>query len=343
MPRLLSRLIFIITLSASWTGISLAESRPPIIDMHMHASAPDFMGPPPMPMCIPNPRPAWDPAEPWATVLIDAFAACPNPIWSPTTKEELKNRTLAELEKYNVIGVVAADSQSDLEDWMRSAPQRIIPGMSDAFNISAVDSATVDKVRAMRDAGKIAVLAEVSPQYYGATPDDPRLAAFWKMAEELDLPVGIHVGPGPPGTPYYAPMFNNYRARLHSPLVIEEVLVRHPKLRVYLMHAGYPMLDDLLAVLYTHPQVYVDVGVIIYTLPRAEFYRYLKTIMDAGYGNRVMFGSDNMIWPETIGESIRVIEEAPFLTEAQKRAIFYDNAARFLRFDESRISEHHGK
>jgi predicted TIM-barrel fold metal-dependent hydrolase len=38
---------------------------------------------------------------------------------------------------------------------------------------------------------------------------------------------------------------------------MEEVLVRHPRLRVYLMHAGYPMLDDLLAVMYAHPQVYV--------------------------------------------------------------------------------------
>ncbi len=52
-----------------------------------------------------------------------------------------------------------------------------------------------------------------------------------------------------------------YRARMHSPLTMEEVLVTHPKLRVYLMHAGWPMVDDLLAVMYAHPQVHVDVGV----------------------------------------------------------------------------------
>jgi predicted TIM-barrel fold metal-dependent hydrolase len=33
---------------------------------------------------------------------------------------------------------------------------------------------------------------------------------------------------------------------MHSALTIEEVLVKHPKLRVYIMHAGYPMIDDLL-------------------------------------------------------------------------------------------------
>ena len=57
---------------------------------------------------------------------------------------------------------------------------------------------------------------------------------------------------------------------------MEEVLVRHPKLRVYLMHAGYPMLDDLLALLFSHPQVYVEVSMLANVEPRAGFYRYLK-------------------------------------------------------------------
>jgi len=37
------------------------------------------------------------------------------------------------------------------------------------------------------------------------------------------------------------------------------------------MHAGWPKLDDVLATLYTHPQLYVDLGVICYMLPRKEF------------------------------------------------------------------------
>lgn len=263
MTSFLKFLLVLLAVSANWPHAALAETRP-IIDMHLHANRLDIMGPPPQPMCLPNPRPAWDPSEPWAVAMIEAFHACPNPIWSPTTKAEMKERTLAALEQYNVIGVLSVDSQTDLEDWRKSAPGRIIPGMGDAFNMGNVDAATIEKVRAMRDAGEIAVLGEIAPQYFGAGPDDPRLTGFWQMAEELDLPVGIHIGPGPPGAPYFAPAYSEYRARLHSPLIIEDVLVKHPKLRVYLMHAGYPMLDDLLAVLYTHPQVYMDVGVIVY-------------------------------------------------------------------------------
>jgi predicted TIM-barrel fold metal-dependent hydrolase len=136
---------------------------------------------------------------------------------------------------------------------------------------------------------------------------------------------------------------SGYRARLHSALTLEEVLVRHHRLRVYIMHAGFPLLDDLLAVLYAHPQVYVDVGVIVFILPRAAFYRYLQGIVEAGFGNRVMCGSDQMVWPGVIERSIAVIEEAPFLSARQTRDLLYNNAARFLRLSEEEIARHHGR
>lgn len=140
-----------------------------------------------------------------------------------------------------------------------------------------------------------------------------------RQPQLTDIPVGIHVGTGPPGVIYLGA--EGYRARLHSALTMEDVLVRHPRLRVYLMHAGYPMLDDLLALLYAHPQVYVDVGVIVFTQPGAAFYRYLQGIVEAGFGNRVMFGTDQMVWPGVIERSVAVIKEAPFLSEAHMRDI----------------------
>ena len=111
-------------------------------------------------------------------------------------------------------------------------------------------------------------------------------------------------------------------------------------LRLNLMQAGYPMLDDTLALLYAHPQVYVDGGIIVHTQPRPAFYRYLQVLVDAGFGNRIMFGSDQMIWPEAIERSVEVIEQAPFLSAEQKRDILYNNAARFLRLDAKTIARH---
>ena len=65
------------------------------------------------------------------------------------------------------------------------------------------------------------------------------------------------------------------------------------------------------------------------------FYNYLRELIDAGLGKRLMFGSDQMRWPEAIGWAVEAIKQAPFLSDEQNRDIFYNNAARFLRLEQS--------
>jgi|SRR5687767_4822078 len=316
-----------------------AQQREPIIDVHMHALAANAQGPPPLGMCTPLPEfPAWDPTTPYRDLFLATLKkpACADPIWSPTTDVELMNQTLAIVERRNIIGVLSGPA-ARVAAWAKADPPRFIRGLD--FQLGDTDTPSPDALRAMHAKGELQVLGEVTNQYAGVLPDDPRMEPYWALAEELDMPVGIHIGPGPPGVIYTGA--TGYRAHLHSALTIEEVLVKHPKLRVYIMHAGYPMIDDMLAVLYAHPQVYVDVGVIVYTQPRPAFYRYLQAIVDAGFANRVMFGTDQMVWPGTIERAIAVIDEAPLLTKQQKRDIFYNNAARFLRLSKEDIARHH--
>lgn len=319
-----------------------AQERPPIIDMHLHALPADFNGPPPLGMCTPiEPMPSWDPAAPYEETFMAMFKKppCDDPVWSPMTDEEVMTQTIEVMERLNIIGVVSGYEPERVASWKQAARDRLLSGL--ALQLGDPETATpIDALRELHAAGRLEVLGEVTNQYAGIAPDDQRMEPYWALAEELDVPVGIHIGTGPPGVIYLGSA--EYRARLHSALTLEEVLVRHPKLRVYVMHAGYPMLDDLLAVMYAHPQVYVDVGVIVFTQPRAAFYRYLRGIVDAGFGDRVMFGSDQMVWPGVIERAVAVIEEAPFLTKEQKRDILYNNAARFLRLSEEVIASHHG-
>ncbi len=317
-----------------------AQAQQPILDVHVHALPVDAQGPPPLGMCTPIPDfPAWDPARPYAETFLTLFKSppCADPVWSPETDDEVLSQTVDAMERLNVIGVLSGPAEY-VARWRAAAPERFIAGLT--FQIGN-DMPPVDELRAMHERGDLAVLGEVTNPYIGIAPDDPRMAPYWALAEELDIPVAIHVGPGPPGVAYLGS--TGYAAHLHSALTMEEILFRHPRLRVYLMHAGYPMIDDLLAVLYTHPQVYVDVGVIVYSQPRDAFYRYLRSIVEAGFGKRVMFGSDQMVWPGVIERAVAVIEEAPFLDPEQKRDILYHNAARFLRLSEDEIARHHGR
>ncbi len=46
-----------------------------------------------------------------------------------------------------------------------------------------------------------------------------------------------------------------------------------------------------------------------------------------------MFGSDQIIWPETIETAVESVETAEFLTSEQRRDIFFNNAVRFFRLN----------
>lgn len=54
-------------------------------------------------------------------------------------------------------------------------------------------------------------------------------------------------------------------------------MLRHKRLRLYVMHAGWPEVESMAALLYAHPNVYVDVAALSSEriVPRAGYYRHL--------------------------------------------------------------------
>lgn len=309
----------------------------PIIDMHLHAGGAADNGPPPSGICPGYPDyPLFNSSESWAETFTNwtGNPPCEDPIWGPETDEDLMKQTLEILNRRNIIGVT---SGRYIRNYKEAGGDRIIP--SYFFGLRE-GTPSPEQVREDLSTGFYRVFGEVTIQYEGKSPYHPQFAPYLEILEELDIPMGIHIGTGPPGSPHL-PGIQHYRARMHSPLEIEEVVMKHPKLRIYLMHAGWPMLDDLLAVLWVHPQVYVDVGIISYALPREEFHYYIRRVVNAGFGKRIMFGSDQMNWPGTIEAAIEAIESADFLTFEQKRDILYNNAARFLQLSDEEITQHH--
>ncbi|WP_156839340.1 amidohydrolase family protein [Novosphingobium aquimarinum] len=303
----------------------------PIIDMHLHAAHAGENGPPGSKLCPGSAADMrYDPREPWPETLgrIMTQAACARPVEAASTDAENRDETIAALARHKGRGVLSGERES-LRDWMQAAPKgTFIPAQY--LSLSAMARHSPDAIADAFDRGEIAVLSEVTIQYDGVFADDPRFEPYWAMAEAKDLPVGIDVGVGPPGSPMVFPDF-----RIQNPRHLEAVLARHPKLRVYAMHAGWPYVEDLKAMLYAWPQLMVDTGVLQAALTRKEYYRFLEEIVDAGFGDRIMFGSDQMNWPGLIDEGVAAINEAPFLTYAQKKAILHDNAARFLRLSET--------
>lgn len=171
---------------------------------------------------------------------------------------------------------------------------------------------------------KISFLGEILSQYQGISSSDSSLYPYYAIAERYQLPVGIHTGSAGPdhGCP-------NFKESSGNPLLMKEMLDRFPRLRAWVMHAGLPYLEETIALMNTYPNVYADISVINNPsiIPSEKFAAIMKALVDAGFEDRLMFGSDNA----DIEVTIRAVEELEFLSPKQKEKIFYRNAERFFQ------------
>ena len=237
------------------------------------------------------------------------------------------------MERYNIVKSIVSGPLDAVEQWRTAAPGRILA--SPLFGRPNVDFygrplPQIDELRSLFKSGRLSAIGEVVAQYDGLSPSDPALEPYFALAEELDIPVGIHTGTSFPGTPYQG--HPRFRLALGNPLLLEDLLVRHPKLRVFIAHGGEPWRRETIALMGMYQQVYMDVGAIwlLGSFNRAAidvgFWKCSRMISESA-----SCSGRQMEWPDAIGMAVDVIESVKFLTEEQRRDIFYNNAARFLR------------
>jgi uncharacterized protein len=302
---------------------------PPVIDVHQHAMDESFPGLGPM---CPNTS-AFTASDPGTQEAPFGWIQeeC-TPKLYPSAKGQYLKDVVAEMERLNVTAVIFGDPAS-VQKWRDAAPSRVIPGTSFNAGLQPGVRVALDELRKDFTADGFKVMGEIGLQYEGLSPSDPSVDKYFALAEELDIPVAIHMGTGGSGRANVA--MPGFRGSMGNPLLLEDLLARHPKLRVQVMHAGYPMIDNMLTLLQASSHVNVDVAGLIWSYPMKEVNRYIERLVDAGFEDRVMFGTDQLGWPGLMAHSISVIQNADYLTPKQKRDILYFNAARFLRLDVS--------
>lgn len=266
---------------------------------------------------------------------------------------------LAEMDAHGVVlSLLFANDADDIANWKNAAPGRFRIGPSfpcvvrnNAGGASCDwNGAAWPEITWLRDRyqnGDFHVMGEMLFVYAGISPDDPRMEPYWALAEELKIPVGVHINRGPPqgAPPRVEGCCPDFNSDLGDPSLLEPVLKRHPDLRIWLQHAGVPGIpptdnidytEETIGILQRHPNVYVDFSVLNSLFDEAAHEAALRRFIEAGVADRIMFGSDNM----PVGPIITRLESFDFLTAEQRRGIFYDNAARFLCLDEALIATH---
>lgn len=315
-------------------GLLLAQQLPapkkaahlPIIDVHVHAMK---TSPGIAPLCpwFLRDMPGGDPNGPAPSFLNND---CASPLPAAQSDKEMQDSIVSLIKRLNVTMVVSGDA-GIIHNWKKAAGDHIIPSLG----ISSSKDMTVVAFTDSLSSGFYKVMGEVAPQYQGMSPSDMSLDAYFAAAEKLNIPVGIHMGTGGNGMANLTSP--KYRASMGNPLLLEDLLSRHPKLKVWVMHAGYPNIDDMVALMGANAYVYVDIAGLIWSYSQVEVNAYLKRLVQAGFGKRIMYGTDFMIWPKLLETSLSIVENADYLSYDQKRDILFNNAVRFFRLDPNKF------
>lgn len=191
-------------------------------------------------------------------------------------------------------------------------------------------------------ARKLHGIGELAFSYAAMDPRSPEMAPYWDLAARFDVPAFVHTGKGPgpgQGPRRHAGCCPDYREEYGNPALLEPILQRHPKLRVSLQHAGFDFVDETVALMRAYPNVYLDMSVLNSVGPEELHAASLKRFVDEGFADRIMLGSDDLPYAAIKAR----VEAADFLTPAQRRGIYYDNAARFLRLDARTIADDYAR
>lgn len=301
------KIICIISIFLIHLSLAAQKKGLPIIDMHMHAETEIWLKESP---CYPR-------------------ADCTGIKVSFDDPKELMPLITEQMDKYNIVlGVLSGKDLNESYRWANTDSRFMV-----GFMIGDPNEVNLSPVKKGLDEGKIKIMGEITSAYYGLTINDPSLDSVFQLANQYDVPVQAHVTGTGAGI--------HYPITKADPLLVSEVIQKYPDLRIYIENAGFPYVDKTVSLMYIYPNVFGDLSTLTWIAPRKVFHKYLQELIDAGLGKQLMFGSDHMLWPEAIGMAIEAIESAEFLTEGQKRDIFYNNAARFLRLGDEVIEEHH--
>lgn len=293
------------------------------------------------------------PARPYMGPIIDmhlhgytdgAFPSnpAPNPRTGRTsagTAQEHMERSIEIMRRNNVVLGAICSVPVALDAWTAYAPDMVLRGIAPDDPADFMDPSSF---RELARGGDFEVMCEVGAQYEGYSPSDSIFDPYWSIAQAHGIPVGIHTGASFPGTPYRGRP--DFRLRFGNPLLLEDMLVEHPELKVYMMHAGGggPFSEYALMMMGMYPQLYADIAVLTWlpgTSPVLE--DFLRGAKEQGMLDRVMFGTDQMLWPEAIELAVERVNGYDFLTVDEKADIFYDNAARYLGLSEDVVARHH--
>ncbi len=171
---------------------------------------------------------------------------------------------------------------------------------------------------AVRELGFIG--AHFYPHWFELAPNHRKVYPFYAKCVELDIPIQMQVGQS---------MIYSPERRLRSvarPITLDDVACDFPELKLIGIHVGIPWTDEMIAMAWKHPNVFIGSDAHSPKYWPQSFVHYINTFGQ----DKVIFGTDFPVL-----EFVRTRQEVEDLNlrPEPKRKFFRDNVQRIYNLD----------
>ncbi len=208
--------------------------------------------------------------------------------------------------------------------FVRAHPDRLIGFMA----LHPHDRNCLDELERCRtDLGLRGI--KLGANYQNFDPLEARALAIYERAQRYGLPVLFHQGTSPVRE---API------KLSHPLLMDEIAIRYPDLKIIMAHVGHPWQVDACVVIRKHPNVFADVSANFYR--PFSFWEQMVKAMEWKVLDKLLFGTDFPV--TTVEETIArlrgvndIVEgtRLPRVPEEAIEAIIHRDALALLGLD----------
>jgi predicted TIM-barrel fold metal-dependent hydrolase len=279
---------------------------PPIIDIHIHIQPLHMFKPEALALVKKGRR---DFAE------VEKYSSDPKAFLGFLDKLGVERAGLINYVSPDVIGF-----PPEVNDWIANycsfAPERLL-AFGSVHPLYVPDAgAEVDRIARLGIRG-----LKVHPAHQVYSPNAYRdgmgpLASVYDRAQALGLPVMIHTGTS---------IFPGARNKHAQPMLADDIGVDYPNLTVILAHGGRPLwMNEAFFLVRRHKNMHMDIS----GIPPQKLMEYFPRIEEIA--DKVLWGTD---WPgpgvPEIRGNIDKFMALP-ISEAARRKILYDNAARMF-------------
>jgi predicted TIM-barrel fold metal-dependent hydrolase len=159
----------------------------------------------------------------------------------------------------------------------------------------------------------------LQPWVQGWYANDQRFYPLYSYCQDSGIPVAIHTS------------FNfalHRRIDYGHPLYLDEVACDFPDLTIVANHGGWPWVNDMVAVAWKRPNVYLEIGAVSpkYIGRPGTGWELLMTYGNSVLQDQILFATDSLIPHE---RAVKEVDLLP-LKDAVKEKLLYENAAHLL-------------